>query len=97
MNAVLNNLRFGDKVQNQPVGRSQGFTGKGQSNKKKRVKKEVFTGAGRLSNLLEGITLAGGGGILVLKKRKQEAMAIGHLFDVIISLCYMFPWGTKCF
>ena len=30
-----------------------------------------------------------------MKTRSQ----IGHLFDVIISLCYMFPsaWGTKCF
>ena len=39
--------------------------------------------------------MALGGGLLVLKKKTRSQ--IGHLFDVIISLCYMFPWGTKCF
>ena len=53
----LNNLRFGDKVQNQTVGRCQGFTKARRNEKHGEKSQENFTGAGRLSNLLESITL----------------------------------------
>ena len=89
----LNKLRFGEKVQiiDQPVGRCQGSTEKDQTNEK-RVKKTSQAQADSLICLRARLQSV----ILGMEKKKTRSQ-IGHLFDVTISLCYIFPWGTKRF